>query len=300
MAAWAFTQWLLKEHGDLLADAAFVLNEGGSNRVAGDRLFWWGIEVAQKRPLWLRVTTQGRGGHGSTYNPASASHQLVLSLSKLFGAAPKMRVTAAAKDYFGALSRFHNSAFEQVFGSSDLATVEREFARMRDDGRLGEVLMPGMAAFFEDTIQITSLQTPTSSINVVPQQAEALVDVRLLPDTPVEEMLERLRDAMGPNPTIEVLLQSPPTPPSSTETDLYRVLERTIGAEAPLVPSFITGTTDSRYFRERGIPAYGFSPFVLAGDEVRGIHGADESIPLERFKSGLVVMKKVVRASVAG
>jgi acetylornithine deacetylase/succinyl-diaminopimelate desuccinylase-like protein len=97
-----------------------------------------------------------------------------------------------------------------------------------------------------------------------------------------------------------VLLSSPPTPPSSTQTELWTVLERTLGTEAPLVPSFITGTTDSRYFRERGIPAYGFSPFVLAGDEVRGIHGADESIPLERFKNGLLIMKKVVRASVAG
>jgi acetylornithine deacetylase/succinyl-diaminopimelate desuccinylase-like protein len=294
------TQWLLKEHADLLEDAAFVLNEGGSNRVAGDRLFWWGIEVAQKRPLWLRVTTSGRGGHGSTYNPASATHQLVFSLAKLFETAPEMRVSAPAKDYFNALARFHGNAFEQVFGSGDLATVEREFQRMRDDGRINEVLMPGMAAFFQDTIQITSLQTPTSSINVVPQQAEALVDVRLLPDTPVEDVLKRMRDAMGQNPSIEVLLSSPPTPPSSTDTALWAVLERTLGTEAPLVPSFITGTTDSRYFRERGIPAYGFSPFVLAGDEVRGIHGSDESIPLERFKSGLAIMKKVVRASVAG
>ena len=107
------TQWLLKEHADLLADAAFVLNEGGSNRVAGDRLFWWGIEVAQKRPLWLRVTTQGRGGHGSTYNPAqrhpSARRQPRPSCSTR---RRKMRVTAAAKDYFGALARFHGSAFD--------------------------------------------------------------------------------------------------------------------------------------------------------------------------------------------
>jgi acetylornithine deacetylase/succinyl-diaminopimelate desuccinylase-like protein len=113
-------------------------------------------------------------------------------------------------------------------------------------------------------------------------------------------VLERFREAMGPNPSIEVLLQSPPTPPSSTQTALYRVLERILGTDAPLVPSFITGTTDSRYFRERGIPAYGFSPFMLAGDEVRGIHGSDESIPLERFKSGLAIMMKVVRAAVAG
>jgi acetylornithine deacetylase/succinyl-diaminopimelate desuccinylase-like protein len=263
-------------------------------------LFWWGIEVAQKRPLWLRVTTQGRGGHGSTYNPASATHQLLAALANVVRDPAELRVTQAAKDYFSALSRFHGAAFDRVFGANDLATVEREFQRMRDEGRTNEVLMPGMSAFFQDTVQVTSLETPTSSINVVPQQASALIDLRLLPDTPVEDVLARLRDAMGSNPTIEVLLSSPPTPPSPISTELYHALEKTLGPEAPLVPSFITGTTDSRYFRERGIPAYGFSPFVLAGDEVRGIHGSDESIPLERFRDGLVTMKKVVRASAGG
>jgi acetylornithine deacetylase/succinyl-diaminopimelate desuccinylase-like protein len=160
--------------------------------------------------------------------------------------------------------------------------------------------MPGMAAFFEDTIQITSLETPSSSINVVPQQASALLDVRLLPDTPVEVVLKRMRQAMGKNPSIEVLLSSPPTPPSSTSNEIYRTLERTLADQGPLVPSFITGTTDSRYFRELGVPAYGFSPFVLSGEEVRGIHGQDESIPLQKFLDGLATMKKVVRASVAG
>jgi acetylornithine deacetylase/succinyl-diaminopimelate desuccinylase-like protein len=293
-------RWLLEEHGELFEDVAGVLNEGGSNRVAGDRLFWWGVEVAQKRPLWLRVSTQGRGGHGSTYNPSSATHQLVASLANLFREAPQLRLTTPAKDYFGALSRFHGEAFGQVFGSPEHAVVEREFQRMREEGRTGEVLMPGMTAFFQDTIQITSLETPTTSINVVPQQASALLDVRLLPDTPVEEILKRIRQSIGKNAAIEVLLSSPPTPPSSTSTDVYRAIERTLGAQAPLVPSFITGTTDSRYFRERGVPAYGFSPFVLSGEEVRGIHGADESIPLGRFHEGLETMKRVVRAAAVG
>jgi acetylornithine deacetylase/succinyl-diaminopimelate desuccinylase-like protein len=291
-------RWLLAQHPELFEGVAGVLNEGGSNRVAGDRLFWWGIEVAQKRPLWLRVSTQGRGGHGSTYNPFSATHQLVASLSMLFRETPQMRVTKAAKDYFGVLSRFHGEAFGEVFGSPDQTVVEREFQRMRAEGRTNEVLMPGMTVFFQDTIQITALETPTSSINVVPQQASALLDVRLLPDTPVEAVLKRIRQSIGKNPAIEVLLSSPPTPPSSTATDVYRALERVLGAQAPLVPSFITGTTDSRYFRERGIPAYGFSPFVLSGDEVRGIHGPDESIPLHRFDEGLETMKRVVRGAV--
>jgi acetylornithine deacetylase/succinyl-diaminopimelate desuccinylase-like protein len=210
-----------------------------------------------------------------------------------------MRVTRAAKDYFGALSPFHGNAFGQVFGSSDFDTVDRQFRRMMEEGTAGEVLMPGMTAFFQDTIQITALQTPTSSINVVPQEASALLDVRLLPDTPVDEILKRLRQWLGPNPSIEVLLSSPPAPPSPVTSEVYRVLERTLGERAPLVPSFITGTTDSRYFRERGVPAYGFSPFVLSGEEVRGIHGPNESIPLQKFRDGLVTMLEVVRSSVA-
>jgi acetylornithine deacetylase/succinyl-diaminopimelate desuccinylase-like protein len=293
-------QWLLEAHADLFRDVSGVLNEGGSNRVAGERLFWWGIEVAQKRPLWLRLSTQGRGGHGSTYNPSSATHQLVVSLANLFNQTTEMRVTSAAKNYFGALSQFHGNAFGQVFGSSDFATVDRAFRRMLEEGTAGEVLLPGMTAFFQDTIQITALETPTSSINVVPQQASALLDLRLLPDTPVDDVLKRLRQSLGPNPTIEVLLSTPPAPPSPVTSEVYRVLERTLGEQAPLVPSFITGTTDSRYFRERGVPAYGFSPFVLSGEEVRGIHGPDESIPLQKFRDGLATMTKVVRSSVAG
>lgn len=290
------TGWLLAEHADLFSGTAGVLNEGGSNRAAADRLFWWGVEVAQKRPLWLRVETRGRGGHGSTYNPSSATHQLVVGLANLFTERSEMRLTRAAADYFRAIARFHGEAFRRVFGAPDLVTVEREFQRMLEDDRAAQVLLPGMTAFFRDTLQITGLETTTSSVNVVPRQASALLDIRLLPDTPVEDMLSRLRRGLGRNPTIDVLLSSPPTAPSAVDTDIYRALEKALGPEAPVVPSFITGTTDSRYFRERGIPAYGFSPFVLSGEEVRGIHGPDESIPVDDFRQGLETMRRVVWA----
>ena len=66
-----------------------------------------------------------------------------------------------------------------------------------------------------------------------------------------------------------------------------------------MVPAFIPGFTDSRFFRERGIPAYGVSPFELAGDDSRGIHGPDERIPLAELDRGVERMRRVV-ASYAG
>jgi acetylornithine deacetylase/succinyl-diaminopimelate desuccinylase-like protein len=294
------TAWLLEQHPELFEGVEAVLNEGGSNRAAGEKLFWWGIEVAQKRPLWLRVSTRGRGGHGSTYNPFSAAHQLVVSLSEIFRQNRELRMTTAAETYFRAIAPFHGEHFRDVFGSTDSAEVTRRFQQMIDEERTGKVLLPGMSAFFEDTIQITSLATPSDTVNVVPAEASSLIDIRLLPDTPVETAMTKLRDAIGKNPRVEVLLSSPPTESSPTDSATYRALEKVLGREAPLVPSFITGTTDSRYFRERGVPAYGFSPFVLSGDEVRGIHGADESIPIDNFRAGLEVMRQVVRACVIG
>ncbi|MDX1382177.1 MAG: M20/M25/M40 family metallo-hydrolase [Thermoanaerobaculia bacterium] len=291
--------WLLEHHADLFDDVAGVLNEGGSNRAAGDRLFWWGIEVAQKRPLWLKVSTRGRGGHGSTYNPMSASHQLVAALANLFQRPFEMRVTPAAHGYFRAIAPFHSEAFREVFASADIAEVAAEFQALFDEGRAGKVLLPGMSAFFQDTLQITSLETPSRTVNVVPAAAEALLDIRLLPDTPVDEAMASIREWIGKAARIEVLLSSEPTEPSPIDSEVYMALESVLADQAPLVPSFITGTTDSRYFRERGTPAYGFSPFVLTGDEVRGIHGADESIPLGKFRRGLDTMRRVVHTYAA-
>lgn len=293
--------WLLEQHGELFADGVEgVLNEGGSNRTIGDRLLWWGIEVAQKRPLWVEVSTDGRGGHGSAYNPRSATHRLTGGLAQLLIQPHDYRVTAAARDYFEAIAPYHNEAFQRVFVGSSLAAVQQRFAEMLEDKSGTLVLMPGMLAYFMDTIQVTSIETSSTTINVVPEKIKALIDIRLLPDTEVEEMLAVLRESFGPTATIKTLLSSPITPSSPLDTEIFRAMERTLGSEAPLVPTLITGTTDSRYFRERGIPAYGFSPFVLSGEEVRGIHGPDESIPLRKFNQGLGIMRRVVQACLGG
>ena len=46
--------------------------------------------------------------------------------------------------------------------------------------------------------------------------------------------------------------------------------------------------------RERGIPTYGVSPFILWGEVLRGIHGPDERIPLRAFERGVLRMRRIV------
>jgi acetylornithine deacetylase/succinyl-diaminopimelate desuccinylase-like protein len=74
------TAWLWRHHPELFEGIGAVYCEGGTNRAPRGNVEWWGLEVAQKRPLWLRVTAHGRPGHASGLNPHSAMHKLIGAL----------------------------------------------------------------------------------------------------------------------------------------------------------------------------------------------------------------------------
>lgn len=281
--------WILEHHPDLLADVVGALGEGGSNRTSRGRAVWWGVEVAQKRALWLRATVRGRRGHGSTWNPGSAPHKLVRGLARLLERPVELRVSPPVRTYFEAIAPFEGRNFRE-----SLPHLEEHLAGTRE----GFVLRPGMPSYLADSVQVNQLEAG-SRINVAPGSASALIDVRLLPDTDSEAFLADVRERLGKDVDVEVLLESPESPPSPTDDPLYRCLEGALLPEgSPVVPAFIPGVTDSRYFRERGIPAYGFSPFIIDSFDLMGIHGADEKIPVERFLEGVERMVRVVRACV--
>jgi acetylornithine deacetylase/succinyl-diaminopimelate desuccinylase-like protein len=279
--------WILERHRDLLGEIAGVLGEGGANRTVNGRYLWAGVEVAQKRPLWLRISARGRAGHGSGLNPGSAPHRLVQGLARALDLPPRWRVTEASRLYLGAIAPLHNPTLQRVFEDPD--------SYIREDGPTTS-LLPGLANLFLDTFQVTVLEG-SDKINVVPAEASAQVDVRLLPETDAGEYLDRLRKALGDDLEVEVLLTSPPAPPAPLENPVYRAVAKVLGETAPVVPAFIPGFTDSRYFRERGIAAYGVSPFFLEPQRFLGIHGADESIPLAELERGVERMRRIVRAS---
>ena len=279
------TAFVLTHYPELFTDAQVVLNEGGSNRVVDGQVRWWGVEVAQKRPLWLRISAQGRAGHAAGLQPNSAAHELVRALARMLDLRPEYRVTPAARTYLAALAPLHGGSLGDTLAHLDRA--------IGPDGPR-EALMPGMAALFLDTVQVTVLAA-SEQINVIAAEASAQIDVRLLPDTDSGAFLARLKKALGPNVDTELVLGAPIGHASSSNSDDWRELARALGDE-PVVPAFIGGFTDSRYFRDRGVAAYGISPFALAGEELRGIHGPDEGIPLAEFAAGCERLRRVVAA----
>ncbi|HUO86290.1 MAG TPA: M20/M25/M40 family metallo-hydrolase [Thermoanaerobaculia bacterium] len=288
----AGTGWLLERHPGLFTGIAAVYGEGGANRAAGGRARWWGVEVAQKRPLWLTVRSRGRGGHASGINPHSASHRMIAALARLIDMPLRWRVSEPVRGYLAALAPLHEGVMRRNFLDPD--------AWVGPDGPRGPML-PGQPNLFLDTVQVTRIDVG-ERINVVPEEAMAHVDVRLLPDTDADRFLAGVRRALGDEAAVEVevLLAAPPAPPSPVDHRAYRAAAEVLADEAPVVPAFIAGFTDSRWFRERGIPTYGVSPFALDGTVLSGIHGSDERIPVAELERGIERMTRIVLAYAEG
>jgi len=284
------TGWLLEHHPELFDQVAAVLNEGGANLVLRGDPAWWGVEIAQKRPLWIEVVAAGREGHGAGGHPWNATHRLIRALDGLLDLELAWRVTPPVRTYLNALAPLHTGPLREVFSDPDSYITEKGPTRM---------LLPGLSSLFLDSVQVTMLEG-SERINVLAGEARARVDIRLLPDTDAETFLARVREALGGDVRVEVLLRGPGTEPSPTAHPVYRLLAEELGREGPVVPAFIGGFTDSRYFRRRGIAAYGISPFLLEAEDLRGIHGTDERIPLAELDRGVERMRRLVRAWALG
>jgi acetylornithine deacetylase/succinyl-diaminopimelate desuccinylase-like protein len=281
------TGWLVAHHPELFQGVEAVIGEGGRSQTgAGGKLLWWGIEVAQKRPLWLEASTSGRGGHGAGLNPESANHQLIQGLARLLGEPARWRVTAPVRDYSHAIAPLQNPRWRRVFANIDTVIAE---------GGPKEFLMPGMANLFLDTIQVTVLRGG-ERINVVPERSTALLDIRLLPDTDSAAFLAEVERRLGKELAVKVLVTAPPSAPSPVTGRLYAAMVKVLSRDGPVVPTFIAGFTDSRFFRERGIPAYGLSPFELSSDDSKGIHSTDERIPVAEIDRGVERMRRILEA----
>ncbi|MGE0638745.1 MAG: M20/M25/M40 family metallo-hydrolase [Thermoanaerobaculia bacterium] len=279
--------WLFESRPDLFAGVVAVLNEGGTGKSVGGRPLWWGIEVDQKRPLWLAVTARGREGHGSSAEIASASHRLVEGLARVLATAPALRGSPSAVRYLEALGRHDPRA----------ARAAREGARLgagTPPEELDRSALVGYENLFRDSLQVTTLRG-SERINVVPGEARAEIDVRLLPETDERLFLDEIRRRLGAGLELDVMLRSPPATASPTDNAVYRTIAEHLRQEAPVVPAFLPAFTDARYFRTRGIPAYGLSPFTFDALELLTVHAPDERISLAAFDRGVARMKGLVR-----
>ena len=280
--------WMIEHHLDALGPPAAVWNEGGGALRAArflDRPVA-AIAVSEKRGLWLTLVAEGEGGHGSQPIHDSASRRLVRALERIDRFSTPWRVPAPVSE---TLSRLADAL---DFPWNELARLARWPSFLRLAGPWLEDA-PLAAGFVHDTIALTGLSSGFKH-NVIPRRAEATLDVRLLPETDPAVFLEALETVIrDPKVRIETPAELPGVAPASPwDDELFRAMEAETRAEfagALVLPMMMPAGTDSKFFRERGIPAYGFIPALLDTELTRAIHGRDERIPLHALETGVRV-----------
>ena len=275
--------WLVRHRPDLLEGVGLLLNEGGSGRVLGNRVVF-SVEVTQKVPLWLRLNAVGPAGHGSSPTTRSAVTDLVEALERLRQNPFAPRIVPAVGDFFRNLA-------DLEAGAADLADPERLISEPERLAALHRT-NPMLHALTRNTCAVTRLKA-SSKINVVAPAATAELDCRLLPDQSPRLFIRDLRAALDqPSISIEVLISFTPAV-SSTDTELYRALENVTARRYPgstLMPAVTAGFTDSHFFRDLGIVAYGFSPAIIPSSDQGGVHGNNERISVQNVERGWQTM----------
>jgi acetylornithine deacetylase/succinyl-diaminopimelate desuccinylase-like protein len=287
---------VIDKYWDKIA-CAFALNEGGRVVLNSGKVQYVGLQASEKVPYDVTMIATGTSGHGSVPRADNAIVHLAAAIAKIGTFQPPVRMTAVTRTYFDQLSPVEDDSIGKWMRA--LETPERhDLAALR----LSD-MSPAWNSMLHDSITPTELQAGVGP-NVVPSEARANLNVRLMPGDSVGDLVAQLQKLVN-DPQIRFEIQPNagiPAPPSSLDTPLYHLIERLVPQQFPgavVVPLLSSGATDSAQLRLHDVQAYGLLPFPLADADASRMHGDDERIPLAAFRTGTEFLYRIVHDFVA-
>jgi acetylornithine deacetylase/succinyl-diaminopimelate desuccinylase-like protein len=290
------TDWFVANHRDLLGNAEYLINEGGENLLEDARVKYIGVDVGEKTIYWLHVVAHGQPGHGSRPNADSAPNRLVRALDRILAYRTPLRVLPAVEEFLRDMAPYEPPQRAASYRNIRKAIEDRNFREEVEHD-------PSLNFLLRDTISLTMLGG-SEQTNVIPPEAWANLDVRILPGGDPKAVVEALRRVVSdPNVTVEPLSgEFRVANYSGTDTALFAAIREVAGKYfpgTPVVPHITSGYTENQRYRPLGIVAYGFDPYTATEEEGNTEHGNDERIRVDEVRRGPRVLFDVV-AAVAG
>jgi acetylornithine deacetylase/succinyl-diaminopimelate desuccinylase-like protein len=275
----------IAEHRPAWLDTELVINEGAYGLTINPKLPpIFQIAPSEKVPLWLKLTVLGRPGHGSVPHGDNCAEHLVHALARVAQWQQGLRVTPLMASHVEAMAR------AGALNASDEAAVLRAAARS-----------PALRARLSNTVSLTTVTTGIK-VNVIPATASATLDCRLLPDVDPDVFLDELRGVIADERVTLETLNRFEGSEGTMDTEFVHTVSEVVTElveGAHVAPEMTSGFTDSRIYRVRGIPAYGFVPCLVPPEELAGVHGHNERISVENLRLGMQILYEVVRRLVS-
>jgi acetylornithine deacetylase/succinyl-diaminopimelate desuccinylase-like protein len=282
---------LIAKYWDKIA-AGFAVNEGGLVVMKGGKVQYVGLQVAEKVSVNIAVTAKGKGGHASTPTKDNPVVHLAAAVDKIGNYTAPVRLTSIVRRYFEGLSGIEDGDTAKWMRVIDTPDRGEHAQRVLSD------MNPIWNSMMRDTIAPTVLQAGIRP-NVIPSEAKAVLNVRLLPEDTIDVLLNNLNKLVNdPSVKLEVMPDSGlAAPNSSIETEFYGLLTKVCAKEfggAPVLPFLSPGATDSAQLRLHNVQAYGLWPFPMSEEDLSRVHGEDERLPLASFAKGVDLMTRIV------
>jgi acetylornithine deacetylase/succinyl-diaminopimelate desuccinylase-like protein len=268
-------EWMQTNHYAEI-DPEFILDEGGfgSRDLFAPGKLVFGISVAEKKILWLKITAEGVAGHGSQPHDQNPNDRLLRALNRLLAepmATASFSVLDTMKSRVGTLAA---NKFNHAIQHS--------------------------------TISITSLRSGVGDppkVNVIPSLAEATIDCRVLPGTTKDQWLAEIRRRLA-DPALKIDIGYEGDNPTITTQDstFYRALESAVKRRHPdaiVTPMVVPYGTDANRFRLRGVKSYGFTPVIVPAQGVMSMHGDAEFLPVDAVGPAIQILFEALKETVA-
>ena len=282
---------LIAKHWDKFA-AGFAINEGGNVFVKNGKVQYIGVQASEKVAANIAVIAHGTSGHASQPTKDNAVVHLAAAVAKIGNYAAPVRFTSIVRRYFEGLAPLEDDEISKWMRSMETADRGEHAQRVISEAS------PLWNAMLRDTIAPTVLTAGVAN-NVIPAEARANLNVRLLPGDTIDAVVKDLNKLIN-DPAVKLEVQPNAglaAPPSSLESEFYGIIAKVATQEfagAPALPFQSTWLTDSAQLRLHNVQAYGLVPFPLTQEDLKRMHGDDERIPLASFDKGVNVLARIV------
>ncbi|MEF2979260.1 M20/M25/M40 family metallo-hydrolase [Subtercola sp. YIM 133946] len=272
------SHYMVREHPEVFEGATEAISEVGGYSIDLDGRRAYLVQTGEKALIWLKLIAHGRAGHGSQINTENAITRLAAAVARIGSQEWPVKLTKTTRELLDRVA--------EILGHDPTQVSAEELA-----------IATGTASrFISATLRTVTNPTLLSGgykVNVIPDRAEAMIDVRVLPGDEVEVMA-RIRELAGDDIEIEVMHEDVGLE-TAFEGPLVDQMVSSLhrydpGAE--VLPYLLSAGTDNKALSLLGIRGYGFAPLQLPADlDFPALfHGVDERVPLDALVFGTDVL----------
>ena len=280
------SHWLVQNRPEMFEGVSQAVGEvGGFSLTLQENIRLYLVQTAEKGIRWMKLRAEGTAGHGSFLNDDNAVTKLAQAVADVGKHQFEINLTPTVRDFIKAVS----DALEIELSADDPEELLKHL------GPIARII----GATLSNTANPTMLRAGYKH-NVIPGEAEAMIDGRFLPG--YEADLLKDIDRLLPEGVYREDIINDVAVEAPFEGQLVDAMGAAIRAEDPSgtpVPYTVSGGTDAKAFSSLGIQCYGFLPLLLPPelDFSAMFHGVDERVPVSGLEFGMRVMNRFIRAS---